>query len=62
MGLSLPHLLIIVVLVLVLFGTGRLPRLMEDMGKGINAFKKGLSGDDEKKNKIEDKSDDDKAA
>lgn len=62
MGLSLPHLLIIVVLVLVLFGTGRLPRLMEDMGKGINAFKKGLSGDEDKKKKIEDKSDDDKAA
>lgn len=59
MGLSLPHLLIIVVIVLLLFGTGRLPRLMEDMGKGINAFKKGLSGD-EKKKEIEDKTDESK--
>lgn len=58
MGLSLPHLLIVVVIVLLLFGTGRLPRLMEDMGKGINAFKKGLSGD-EKQKQIEDKTDKD---
>ncbi|MDB5491984.1 MAG: tatA [Micavibrio sp.] len=58
MGLSLPHLLIVVVIVLLLFGTGRLPRLMEDMGKGINAFKKGLGGD-EKQKQIEDKTDKD---
>ena len=44
--LSLPHLLIVMLIVLLLFGTGRLPRLMEDLGKGINSFKKGLHGED----------------
>ena len=55
--LSIPHLLIVVVIILVLFGTGRLPRLMEDLGKGINSFKKGLHGEDDKKS-IENKSKD----
>ncbi len=56
--LSLPHLLIVVVIVLLLFGTGRLPRLMEDLGKGINNFKKGLHGEDEKTKSIEDENKD----
>ena len=38
---------------LVLFGTGRLPRLMEDLGKGLNSFKKGLKEDETKS--VEDK-------
>lgn len=34
---------IILVIVLLLFGTGgKIPKLMRDMGQGINAFKKGL--------------------
>ncbi len=40
---SVWHWLIVLVVVLVLFGGGgKIPRLMKDMGKGINAFKKGL--------------------
>ncbi len=42
MGISFWHLIVVVLVVLVLFGTGRLPRLMEDLGKGITSFKKGL--------------------
>jgi sec-independent protein translocase protein TatA len=53
--LSLSHLLIVAVIILVLFGTGRLPRLMEDLGKGINKFKKGLHEEDDKSKSIEDK-------
>jgi sec-independent protein translocase protein TatA len=56
--LSLPHLLIVIVVVMLLFGAGRIPRLMEDIGKGVNSFKKGLHGDDEKPKAVEDKSDD----
>ena len=42
---SVWHWLIVLVVVLVLFGGGgKIPRLMKDMGKGINAFKKGLEG------------------
>ncbi len=39
---SLPHLLLILVIVVVLFGAGRLPGVMGDFAKGIKAFKAGL--------------------
>jgi sec-independent protein translocase protein TatA len=42
------ELLIVLLIVLVLFGAGKIPRIAEDMGKGIKSFKKGLdSGDKE---------------
>lgn len=44
-GLSGGHLLILAVVVL-LFGRNRLPELGSAMGKGINAFRKGLAGVD----------------
>ena len=40
------HILVVALVVILLFGTGRLPRLMEDLGKGINSFKKGLKEED----------------
>jgi sec-independent protein translocase protein TatA len=46
MGISLWQVLIVVVLVFLLFGAGRLPRVMEDIAKGIKSFKKGISEDD----------------
>ncbi len=40
---SIWHWLIVLAVVLLLFGgAGKIPRLMRDMGQGINAFKKGL--------------------
>ncbi len=42
-GLSGGHLLILAVIVL-LFGSRRLPELGSALGKGVNAFKKGLEG------------------
>lgn len=42
MGLSLSHLLIVMLIVLILFGAGKLPRVMNDLAKGIKAFKEGL--------------------
>ena len=42
MGLSLSHLVVVLLIVLVVFGAGRLPRIMGDMGKGIRSFKDGL--------------------
>ncbi len=51
------QIIIIVVLVFLLFGAGRLPRVMEDIAKGIKSFKKGMSEDDV----IEHKKDDVKA-
>ncbi len=49
MGLSLPHLLILALVVLVLFGGGRISGLMGDVGKGIKSFKKGITDEDEPK-------------
>lgn len=49
MGLSIWQVLIVVVLVLLVFGAGRLPRIMEDLAKGIKSFKKGIADDDSKK-------------
>ena len=43
MGLSWPHLLILALVVLVLFGRGRISEMMGDFGKGIKSFKKGLA-------------------
>lgn len=44
---SIWHWLIVLVVVLLLFGgAGKIPKLMRDMGQGINAFKKGLKEED----------------
>lgn len=42
-GLSLPHLLILALVVLVLFGRGRISEMMGDFGKGIKSFKHGMN-------------------
>ncbi len=48
MAPSIWQILIIVLVVLFLFGAGRVPRIMEDMAKGIKSFKKGMKEEDEK--------------
>ena len=53
MGISFFQLLIILLIVLVLFGRGKLPALAEDLGKSVGAFKKGLN--EEKEEKAENK-------
>lgn len=42
---SIWHWIIVLVVVLLLFGAGKIPRLMGDVAKGVNAFKKGLKDD-----------------
>ncbi len=36
---------VIILLVVVLFGAGRIPTIMENLAKGVNSFKKGLKDD-----------------
>ncbi|HUI45956.1 MAG TPA: twin-arginine translocase TatA/TatE family subunit [Nitrospirota bacterium] len=51
-GLFRPlHLLLILLIVLIIFGAGRLPEIGEGLGKSIRAFKKAISGEDEQKDK-----------
>ena len=49
-GLFQPlHLLLILFIVLIIFGPGKLPQLGESLGKSIRGFKKALSGKDDDK-------------
>ncbi len=41
------HWLVVLAIVLVLFGAGKLPRVMGDFAKGIKAFKSGMKEEDE---------------
>jgi len=50
-SIGLPELLIIVVIVLIFFGPGKLPDLGSAMGKAIRGFKKSMSDPDEKSGK-----------
>ena len=53
-GLFRPmHLLIILVIVLVIFGAGKLPEIGEGLGKSIRSFKKAISGEDDSKSNEE---------
>jgi sec-independent protein translocase protein TatA len=46
-GLSLPHLIILALVVLLLFGRGRISEMMGDFGKGIKSFKEGIADETE---------------
>ena len=43
---SLTHWLVVLLVVLILFGAGKLPRLMGDFAKGIKNFKTNLKDDE----------------
>ncbi|MDX8412399.1 MAG: twin-arginine translocase TatA/TatE family subunit [Mariprofundaceae bacterium] len=49
-GLGFPELLIILVIILVIFGAGKLPQVGEALGKGLNKFRGAM---DEKAEKTE---------
>jgi len=52
MGISFWQIAIVVVLVVLLFGRGKISSLMGDVAKGIKSFKKGMSSDDTDQTKI----------
>ncbi len=57
-GLFQPmHLLVILFIVLLIFGPGRLPELGEGLGKSIRSFKKAMSENDEPRKMIEEQED-----
>ncbi len=57
MGIGIWKLLLILVIVFVIFGAGKLPRVMGDVGKGIRSLRDGLKGDDDAKSLPRDKAD-----
>ena len=50
MGVSFWQIAVVVVLVVLLFGRGKISSLMGDVAKGIKSFKKGMSDDSSSNN------------
>jgi sec-independent protein translocase protein TatA len=48
-GIGMPELIIILVIILIIFGAGKLPEIGGGMGKAISSFKRGVR-DEEKTN------------
>ena len=49
MGISFWQILIVVAILVILFGRGKISELMGDVAKGVKSFKKGINDDDEPK-------------
>ncbi len=48
-----PEAIIVLVVILIVFGVGKLPQVGGAVGKGLRAFRKGQSGEDEEEEKEE---------
>ena len=48
------HWIIVLIIVLLLFGKGKIPSLMADMAKGIKSFKSNMADDDKSSNPDQD--------
>jgi sec-independent protein translocase protein TatA len=48
-SLGVPELLIILVIVVLLFGVGRVSKIGGELGSAVHSFRSGLKGDEEKK-------------
>lgn len=51
------ELLLILLIILVLFGAGKIPRIMGDIGKGIRSLREGLQVNDKENNSTDDNHD-----
>ena len=52
---SIKEILLILLIVLILFGGKKIPELMRGLGRGVKEFKEGMSGDEPKDAKKEEK-------
>lgn len=57
-GLGMPELIVILVIIVIIFGAGKLPEIGSGIGKGIKNFKKATRDDDDEAGKLEDKKED----
>lgn len=54
-GLGPTELIIILIIIIVLFGVGRIGKLAGELGGGIRAFREGVKGDDVPENEVVEK-------
>ncbi len=59
-GIGMPELLIILVIILIIFGVGKLPEIGSALGKGIKNFKKSINENNETSNQPSKKDDEKK--
>lgn len=55
LGVGIPELLVILVIVLMIYGVGKLPEIGHGLGKAIKGFKRGVSESEEVENSGKDK-------
>ncbi|NTW77837.1 MAG: twin-arginine translocase TatA/TatE family subunit [Syntrophaceae bacterium] len=59
-GIGVPELLIVLVIIVIIFGVGKLPEIGSALGKGIKNFKKSINGDSDSANITTKKEEDEK--
>jgi sec-independent protein translocase protein TatA len=52
MSIGIWQVVLILLIVLILFGAGKLPKVMGDVAKGVKNFKSGMKDDDEEDKKV----------
>jgi sec-independent protein translocase protein TatA len=59
-GVGMPELIVILVIILIIFGAGKLPQIGEGLGRGIRNFKKATTKEEDEAKKLDEKKSEEK--